>query len=77
MKPLTRTTFATPPGSASGACIHTVKEMARALGRSEDYVGFMKRGGFKLPATLGEAEAFIRDKGPVTRFRLYGHRPKR
>lgn len=55
--------------------IHTVKEMALALGRSEDYVGFMKRGGFRLPATVQEAEAFIREKGPPTRFRLYRHRP--
>lgn len=58
---------------------HTVKEMATALGRSEDYVGDMKRGGFRLPATLSQAVEFCRENGPVTRFRtrtsLYGHRP--
>lgn len=56
--------------------LHTVKEMADALQRSEDYVSDMKRGGFKLPATLAEAIAFIREKGPPTRFRLYSHRPR-
>jgi hypothetical protein len=55
--------------------IHTVKEMATALNRSEDYVGFMKRGGFELPATLSQAVEFIRKKGPPSRFRLYSHRP--
>jgi len=55
--------------------IHTVKEMASALGRNEKYVIDMKHGGFKLPATLSQAAEFIREKGPPTRFRLYSHRP--
>lgn len=55
---------------------HTVKEMAAALQRSEDYVTYMKRGGFQLPATLAEAVAWIRANGPPTRFRLYSHRPR-
>lgn len=62
----------TPPGAPA---IHTVKEMSVALGRSQDYVSDMKRGGFKLPATLAEAIRWIRQKGPPTRYRLYGHRP--
>jgi hypothetical protein len=57
---------------SDGKLIHTVKEMAEALGRSESYVTDMKRGGFKMPATLHEAIRFIRNRGPITRFRLYG-----
>lgn len=49
--------------------IPTVKEMAEELERSRRYVTDMRRGGFKLPATRTEAIAFIRDKGPPTRFR--------
>lgn len=60
---------------------YTVKEMASALQHSEDYVSDMRKGGFRLPATKAEAEAFIREHGPVRRFRnltrseLYGHPP--
>jgi len=56
--------------------LHTVKEMAAALGRSDKFVTDMKQGGFKLPATLTEAVAFIRANGPPTRFRLYSHEKK-
>jgi len=64
-----------PQPSAPEPLIHTVKEMAAALHRSEDYVTNMKRGGFKLPATVTAAAEFIRENGPPTRFRLYSHRP--
>lgn len=69
------TQLSTPNNSQPPVVCHTVKEMAAALQRSEDYVSDMKRGGFKLPATLTEAIEFIRQKGPPTRFRLYSHRP--
>lgn len=63
--------------------IHTVKEMALALTRSEDYVHDMKRGGFRLPATVNDAVTFIHRHGPPRKFRqrtptrseLYSHRP--
>ena len=74
-KPLTNRSTLDPRPSTPPPVIHTVKEMATALHRSEDYVGDMKRGGFKLPATVEDALAFIREKGPPTRFRLYKHRP--
>lgn len=47
----------------------TVGEMSVVLGRSEQYVTDMKKGGFKLPATRSEAIEWIRQNGPVTRFR--------
>lgn len=49
--------------------IHSVREMAWALGRSPDYVEDMRRGGFKLPSTVQEAIEFIRHTGPPGRFR--------
>lgn len=49
--------------------LSTVKELAVALQRSEDYAGDMKRGGFKLPATLEQAVRWIHRHGPPTRFR--------
>lgn len=60
---------------------YSVKEFAAAIEHSEDYVTDMKKGGFRLPATKSEGEQFIRDHGPVRRFRsrpmtrmeLYGH----
>jgi len=51
----------------------TVKELAAALGRSEDYVTYMKAGGFQLPATLAEAVAWIREHPHPTRYRLHKH----
>lgn len=49
--------------------IHTVKEMATALTRSEKYVLDMKRAGFKLPATVDAAVKFIHKYGPPRRYR--------
>lgn len=58
-----------PPTKEPEKLLHTGKELAAALGRSEDYAGLMKKGGFKLPATLTEAILWIRANGPVWRFR--------
>ena len=60
----------------TGVLIKTVKEMALALGYHEQFVTDMKRGGFKLPATVEEAVEFIRRHTPITRFRLYSHQNK-
>lgn len=38
----------------------TKKDLARALKRSPRYVRYMELLGFKLPCTLAEAVAFIR-----------------
>lgn len=60
---------------------YTVKTLAAAIEHSEDFVGDMKKGGFRLPGTKTQAEQFIRDHGPVrkyrnrTRLELYGHPP--
>lgn len=49
--------------------LSTVKELAAALRRSEDYVTYMKLGGFRLPATLQEAVSWIREHPNPTRYR--------
>lgn len=55
--------------SAPAPFFQTVKEMAAALGRSEDYVSDMKKGGFELPATLDDAVDWLKKHGPPTKFR--------
>lgn len=57
------------PAKPEEKLLHSGKELAAALGRSEDYVGLMKKGGFRLPAKLSEAVIWIRENGPVWKFR--------
>jgi hypothetical protein len=49
-----------------------VKELAAALGRHRNYVGWMKRRGFLMPgnlATLAEARAWLA-RNPAPRSRI-------
>ena len=47
----------------------TAGELAADLGKNRKFVGDMKKGGFRFPATLTEAIQFLKNNPHPTRFR--------